>query len=231
MNSPPDRVEPSLMSIGSDLRGTAADTEQWTEASQERPPWWTDLVIAGALAIAFIVVHVAVPGAVPSGTDPGGWLAMAKDRFGGEVLAASEATYLPGFPVLLGLLLGVADSVLAITAAGVISKVALVLAVYLVVRPVGQGYAAAAAVMVGISGAYAEMYAWGGYTQQLGTALGVVAVFYLIHYLESRNVRHLAISAVAVASTLFTHNLVGGLMVGALFVAAMHWLYLTRAAS
>ena len=28
---------------------------------------------------------------------------MAKDRFGVDVLAASDATYLPGFPVLLGL--------------------------------------------------------------------------------------------------------------------------------
>ncbi len=83
--------------------------------------------------------------------------------------------------------------------------------------------------MIGMSGAYAEMYAWGGFTQQLGTATGVVAVFFLLRYLESRNVRHLAVSAVAAITTLFTHNLVGGLMVGALFVAAMHWLYLTRA--
>ena len=118
---------------------------------------------------------------------------------------------------------------LAITAAGVISKVALVLAVYIAVRPVGLGYAAAAAVMVGMSGAYGEMYAWGGFPQQLGTALGVVATFYLIRYVQSRNVRHLAVSAVAVALTLFTHNLVGGLLVGALLLAVVHWLYLTRA--
>ena len=54
---------------------------------------------------------------------------MAKERFGVEVLAATDATYLPGFPVLLGSILAVADSVSAITAAGVISKVALVLAI------------------------------------------------------------------------------------------------------
>ncbi len=136
---------------------------------------------------------------------------------------------LPGFPVLLGSILAVADSVSAITAAGVISKVALVLAIYLVVRPVGLGYAAAAAVMVGMSGAHGEMYAWGGFPQQLGTAMGVVATFYLIRYVQSRNVRHLAVSAVAVALTLFTHNLVGGLLVGALLLAVVHWLYLTRA--
>ena len=202
--------------VESDIRGASPDTELSRRPRPRDRLGRTDLIIAGALATAFIVVHVAVPGAVPSGPDPGGWLAMAKDRFGVEVLAASEATYLPGFPVLLGLILAVTDSVLAITAAGVISKVALVLAVYLVVRPVGQGYAAAAAVMVGMSGAYAEMYAWGGFTQQLGTALGVIACSTSSAIWHSRNVRHLAISAVAAASTLFTHNLVGGLMVGAL---------------
>jgi hypothetical protein len=154
---------------------------------------------------------------------------MAKERFGVEVLAARDATYLPGFPLLLGSLLTIADSIWAITIAGVISKVALVLAVYLVVRPVGRGYAAAAAVMVGVSGAHGEMYAWGGFIQQLGTALGLIAVLYLVRYLESRRPLHLAVSALAAAATLFTHNLIGGLMVGALVVAPIHWLYLRRA--
>ena len=217
------------MSIESDLRGAAPHTDQSTEMEPQRSPWWSELVIVGALAIAFIIVHIAIPGAVPSGTDPGGWLAMAKERFGVEVLAARDATYLPGFPLLIGALLVVTDSVLAITLAGVISKVALVLAVYLVVRPVGRGSAVAAAVMVGMSGAHGELYAWGGFIQQLGTAMGVTAVFYLVRYIESRNIRHLVVSAVAVALTLFTHNLIGGLLVGALLVAAFHWLYLTRA--
>jgi len=217
------------MSIRNEFRGVSRHMEQSTETHSVESLWWTDLVIAVAIATAFIVVHVAVPGAVPSGADPGGWLAMAKERFGLEVLAARDATYLPGFPVLLGLLLTVAGSIAAITVAGVVSKVALVLAIYLVVRPVGRGYAAAAAVMVGMSGAHGEMYAWGGFPQQLGTALGVVAVFYLVRYLELRNVRHLALSAAAVALTLVTHNLVGGLLVGALPLAAIHWLYLTRA--
>jgi hypothetical protein len=59
--------------------------------------------------------------------------------------------------------------------------------------------------------------------------MGLVAVFYLVRYLQSRSPKHLAISAIAVAASLFTHNLVGGLMVGALMVAPIHWLYLTRA--
>ena len=217
------------MTVGSDLRGVSPDTDQSPGRGPDVPFGWTDLIIAVTLAAAFVVLHVAIPGVVPSGGDPGGWLAMANERFGVEVLAARDATYLPGFPVLLGSILTVVDSVQAITAAGVISKVALVLAVYLVVRPVGPGYAAVAAVMVGMSGAHGEMYAWGGFPQQLGTALGVVATFYLIRYLQSRNGRHLAVSAVAVALTLFTHNLVGGLLVGALLVAVVHWLYLTRA--
>ena len=217
------------MSIESDLRGAELQIDRATDIRPERFPWWTDLIIVVALAIAFIIVHIAIPGSVPSGTDPGGWLAMAKERFGVEVLAARDATYLPGFPLLIGALLAVTDSVLAIAIAGVISKVALVLAVYLVVRPVGRGYAVAAAVMVGMSGAHGELYAWGGFIQQLGTAMGVTAVFYLVRYIESRNARHLVVSAVAVAATLFTHNLIGGLLVGALFVASFHWLYLTRA--
>jgi hypothetical protein len=154
---------------------------------------------------------------------------MAKERFGTEVLAARDATYLPGFPVLLGTLLLFAESILAITLAGLISKVALVLAIYLAVRPVGAGWAAAAAVMVGMSGAHGEMYAWGGFVQQMGTATGVVGTFFLVRYLESKSLRHLAISGVAVAATVVTHNLVGGLLVGALLIAAAHWLYLTRA--
>ena len=217
------------MSAGSDLRGVPRDADQSADVRPYVPFGWTDLIIALTLATAFIVLHVAIPGAVPSGADPGGWLAMAKERFGVEVLAATDATYLPGFPVLLGSILAVADSVSAITAAGVISKMALVLAIYIAVRPVGLGYAAAAAVMVGMSGANGEMYAWGGFPQQLGTAMGVVATFYLIRYVQSRNVRHLAVSAVAVALTLFTHNLVGGLLVGALLLAVVHCLYLTRA--
>ena len=217
------------MTAGSDLRGVSRHADQSADVRPDVPFGWTDLIIALTLATAFIVLHVAIPGVVPSGADPGGWLAMAKERFGVEVLAATDATYLPGFPVLLGSILAVTNSLSAITAAGVISKVALVLAVYIAVRPVGLGYAAAAAVMVGMSGAYGEMYAWGGFPQQLGTALGVVATFYLIRYVQSRNVWHLSVSAVAVALTLFTHNLVGGLLVGALLLAVVHWLYLTRA--
>ena len=217
------------MSIRSDVQGVPSQTEQPTRKPSADSGWWTDVIIVVALIGAFIAVHVAIPGTVPSGTDPGGWLAMAKERFGLEVLAARDATYLPGVPLLLGLLLTVTDSVLAITIAGVISKVALVLAVYLVVRPVGRGYAAAAALIVGMSGAHGEMYAWGGFIQQLGTALGLVAVFYLLRYLESRRPLHLALSAIASALTLFTHNLIGGLMVGALVLAPIHWLYLRKA--
>ena len=217
------------MSIRSDLRGSSRGVDQRTDDREEIAPWWTDAIIVGALAAAFAALHIAIPGVVPSGTDPGGWLAMAKDRFGVEVLAAPAAAYLPGFPVLLGLLLAVTDSVVAITAAGVISKMALVLAIYLAVRPVGRGYAVAAAVMIGLSGAHGEMYAWGGFTQQLGTATGIIAVFYLIRCLESRRTVHLVISAVAVGATLVTHNLIGGLLVGALGLATVHWLYLTGA--
>jgi hypothetical protein len=216
------------MSASSEVRTKAEDAGRSPEKAS-LSFLSTDLVIGLALAAAFIVLHIAIPGAVPSGTDPGGWLAMAKDRFGLDVLAAEQADYLPGFPVLLGLILTVTNSVLAITAAGVISKVALVLAIYLVVRPVGRGYAAAAAVVVGISGAHGEMYAWGGFVQQMGTATGLVAVFYLVRHLESNDLRHLVASAVAAALTLLTHNLVGGLMIGALLVAVSHWLYLTRA--
>jgi hypothetical protein len=217
------------MSIRDDLRGTSLQDDPSTGDTPEEAPWWTDLVIAAVIAIAFIVVHVGVPGAVPSGADPGIWLAFAKERFGVEVMAAADAAYLPGFPVLVGLLLTMADSITAITVAGVISKVALVLAIYLVARPAGRGYGVAAAVMVGMSGAHAEMYAWGGYIQQLGTASAFMAVFFLVRYLELKNSRHFALSGVAVALTLVTHNLLGGLLVGALFVAAIHWLYLTRA--
>jgi hypothetical protein len=224
------RFDAAQMSIRGDLRGPSRDSSGQPEvAPQEQVPWWTDHVIVVALAIGFTVVHVAVPGAVPTGADPGIWLAFAKERFGDTVMAAQDAAYLPGFPLLLGLLLTVGSSISAIAAAGVISKIAMVLAIYLVVRPVGLGYAAAAAVLIGLSGAHAEMYAWGGYIQQLGTALGLVAVFYLVRYLETRRSADLAVSAMAVAATLLTHNLVGGLLAGALISAVAHNLYLTRA--
>ena len=193
------------------------------------PFGWTDLTIALTLATAFIVLHVAIPGAVPSGADPGGWLAMAKERFGVEVLAATDATYLPGFPVLLGRSWPWQIRCSAITAAGVISKVALVLAIYLAVRPVGLGYAAAAAVMVGMSGATVRCTPGAGSRSSWARLWASSPAFYLIRYVQSRNVRHLAVSAVAVALTLFTHNLVGGLLVGALLLAVVHCLYLTRA--
>jgi hypothetical protein len=191
--------------------------------------WFLDalsltLLVAGTVALYGFGTHF-----VPTGADPGNWLAIANERLGRDVMAA-DVTYLPLFPGLLAGLLWLWGPVTGFNIAAMITIAALASAVYVCTKPVGRSYALAAAIVVAVAGSQVEAYAWGGYPQLLATAFGLLATFYLLRHFQDRLPRHLWIAVALVASTVATHALVGGLLVIALVVSSVYWLYLVRPA-
>ena len=101
MKAPPDQTL-ELIDVHRKRASYGLATDESTKKVPEQSPWWTDLIITVALAIAFIVVQSSFQG--PFLLALTRWMAGdGQGRFGVDVLAATEATYLPGFPVLLGL--------------------------------------------------------------------------------------------------------------------------------
>ncbi len=189
--------------------------------------WYLDalnvtLLLAGALALYGIATRF-----VPTGADPGNWLGIATERLGRDVMAA-DVTYLPLFPALLAGLLSLWGPIAGFDLAAIITIGAMALAVYLCTRPIGRGYALAAAIVATTAGNQVEAYAWGGYPQLLATAFGLLATFILLRYYDTRRPRHLWTGLALVAATLATHALIGGLLVVALVLATAYWLYLVR---
>jgi hypothetical protein len=187
-----------------------------------------DLLIVGLLVGGVVAVHLGIPGPVPSGSDAGNWLAMARERLGDTVMAG-DATYAPLFPGFLAALLWAFEPIPAIVVAGLVSKAALVVSVFAVGRPIGRIYAAVGAVLVGVAGAQLEAYAWGAYPQTLASAFGLVSVFALVQYMGNRRTLHLTLGIALAAATLATHLLVGGLLLVALPIAMVHSLWVERA--
>lgn len=191
---------------------------------RDRRQAWGILVVVG-LVLGTVVLHLAVPGIVPTGADPGNWLAMARERLGEDIMSAA-VSYPPLFSVLLSLLVAILGPIESIVAAGLAAKVALVIAVYLVARPMGPAAGGLAALLVGVAGAQLEAYAWGAYPQLLGSSLAVLSVFVIVRYLSTKNAAHLAFGVVLAWLAVLTHLLAGGLMVFVLPVALLQWLWL-----
>ncbi len=189
--------------------------------------WHRDLLVVSLLAAATVTVHLWVPGLVPSGADGGNWLAITKERLGMDVMS-SEVSYLPLFPSLVALFSQIAGSVTALVTAALITKIALVVAVYLSTRTLGFLYSVTAAVIVGAAGAQMEAYAWGGYAQLLGTAVGLLAVFFVVRYLDTDSRPHLVVGIVCALFAYLTHALVGGLLLVALPIGVLYWLLISR---
>jgi hypothetical protein len=205
----------------------AGATEIDTRRRGTRPA--LDLVLVLSLIGGTILLHLSVPGVVPSGPDGGNWLAMAKDRFSGLDVMAAEVTYPPVLPFLLSLLLVIVKPVAAIVTMALLAKIALVVAVYVCARPMSRLYAAAAAVLVGAGGAQLEAYAWGAYPQLLGTAFGLAALYALVRFLATKRMAHILLGSAFALCTYATHSLVGGLFVFAAPTAAVHQLWMLRA--
>lgn len=192
------------------------------------PSWIWDLLIVCLLVGGVVAVHIGIPGPVPSGPDPGNWLALARERLGDSVMAG-DASYAPIFPGFLAATLWAFQPVPAIVLAGLVSKAALLASVFVVGRPMGRTLAMVVAVLVGVAGAQLEAYAWGAYPQILATAFGLASVLALVRYLGDRRPLYLLVGIALAAATLGTHLLVGSLLLVAVPIALVHALWVERA--
>ena len=186
----------------------------------EAPNRIRTLSIGAALVTATVVLHLVVPGAVPTGPDTGNWLAMARELLGNDAMSA-QVFYPPVFPFVVALLLSFLEPVLAIGLAAIASKILLALAVFVCGRSLGPWLAGLGAVLVVTAGAQLDAYAWGAYPQILSTALALFCVVMLLHHVDSRSPVHLWIGVASGVVATFTHLLVGGLLMFALPLAIM----------
>jgi len=186
-----------------------------------------DLILVTVLLALVIVLHISIPGSIPSGADGGNWLAIARGYSGEDVMAA-DVGYPPVFPALLALGLPVFGAIPALVVMALTAKALLVSAVYICCRSLGRWYAAGAAVCCGVAGAQLEAYAWGGYPQLMGTAFALLTVFFAIRWLRLDRLRILIICLAFGVLTFASHALVGGLLLVALPLAAAHWVLNAR---
>jgi hypothetical protein len=192
------------------------------------PTWLGDVPAVMFVLGAVLTVHLIVPGSIPSGPDGGNWLAMARETLGDRVMAG-DATYPPGFPVLLAGLLALLGPIGAISTAALLSTAVLVIAVYVCGRPMGRLFALICAVVVGTSGAQLEAYSWGAYPQTLASGLALMSVYALIRHMQTQRRAFWVSGAFLAAATLATHLLVGGLLLAAIPIAMAYGLWATKA--
>lgn len=174
------------------------------------------------LATAVVVTHLAVSGFVPSGGDGGNWLALARELTGESVMSADVA-YEPVFIGLVAMLRPVFGLIGGLVAAAFLAELALLTGVYLTGRQMGgriQGLISAGVVL--LLGYRLEAYAWGAYPQILALGFALIALWLLGRYMAGGRRRPLIIALVACVVTLLTHKLVGGLLMAAAPVAALH---------
>ena len=206
-----------------DLQSTARLPK--TMASLSRL-WHGDALLLTGLVVIVAVIHVSVPGPVPTGADAGNWLALANEARGLDVMSA-EVRYPPLFPALIAFLLQMNVSpIVALLMMALVAKTALVVAVYMSARTLNRTYAVMAATLVATAGAQMEAYAWGAYPQLLAMAFGLMAVFLILRYIDTQERSHLLSGLVLVAATLATHILIGGLLALVIGIAVLHWLYM-----
>jgi hypothetical protein len=186
-----------------------------------------DIVLLLGLLVILFLLHVGIPGIVPTGAEAGNWLALAREVRGSDVMSAN-VTYPPLFPALIALLLTLGSPPMAaLLGAALLAKASLMVAVYLTARTLGRIYAALAATLAAT--ASAQMYSWGGYPQLLGMAFGLLAVFLIVRYIDTEDRRHLWLGLGLAAATLATHVLIGGLLAVAIGAATVLWLLVVGA--
>lgn len=188
--------------------------------------WAPDVLALVLLVAAVALIHLAIPGPVPSGGDGGNWLALAAERFGDGVMSA-RVDYLPLYPVFLGLVEAVmVDRIDALVLSAIVAKATLVVATYVCTRPLGRLFALVATAMVATFGSLLEAYAWGGYTQILAMGLGLLGTFFVVGYLNTGVKSHIIWGIVFCVATLLTHAMVGALLGVALALAVLHHTYM-----
>ena len=175
-----------------------------------------------------VVLHISIPGSIPSGADGGNWLAIARGLLGEDVMASDVA-----YPADISR--GSWRSACRFSMQFVpcssrrsLQRRLLVLAVYICCRPLGRWYSAGAVVCCGVAGAQLEAYAWGGYPQLMGTAFALLAVYFAVRWLNLDGRGNLILCLALGALTFASHALVGGLLLVAMPLALVHWLLNAR---
>jgi hypothetical protein len=179
------------------------------------------MLVILVLAAAFTTLYLVGTGFVPTGADPGNWLAVAKEWLGANTMSANVA-YPPVFPTLLAGLLLIAPPLVALVISACLTIVCFVGAIYVVARTLGRFFAFVAAVLVGTAGMQVEAYAWGGFPQLLATAFGLAALFFIVRHFDTRARSHLLIGLTLAGLTAGTHVMVGGLLVAGLPLATAY---------
>lgn len=176
---------------------------------------------------AILVTHLAISGPIPSGGDGGNWLALAREMAGAKVMSADVA-YEPVFIGLVAVVIPIFGLLGALVAGAFVAESVLVLAMYVMVRPVGRIQALVSATVVLFLGYRLEAVAWGAYPQILGLGFGLMTLWALLSYLNGRSNRFLLAGLVGCLFTLLTHKLVGALLLAAAPAAAAYLLWLSR---
>lgn len=187
-----------------------------------------DVLLIATLTALAVLLHLGMPGPIPSGADGGNWLAIARERLGTDVMAA-EVAYPPVFPLLVAAGLSWLGAIPSLVVAALLAKSLFVLAIYVCCRPIGRSYALGAAVCSGVAGAQLEAYAWGGYPQLMATGFGLLAVFFVVRWAGDRRRTSLVLGYFLAILTFATHTLIGGLLLVSLPAAMIHWLFLSKA--
>lgn len=186
-----------------------------------------DLLIVAVL-IAFVVgLNVEMSGLIPTGADPGNWLAIARDSVGMDAMSA-DVSYPPLLPFLLAGLLLLAGPITAIVTVAVLAKAAMIIAFYVCVRPVGRAFAAVGALLISVAGAQLEAHLWGAYPQMIATSFALLAVYFVNRYVGTGERIHFLIGLGLVALTTATHLLLAGLLVLALPISLAHRFWMSR---
>lgn len=173
------------------------------------------------------VVHFAVVGKVPSGADPGNWLALSRKILGEPVMSARVA-YPPVVPMILAGLTTVLTPLEALVALGLAARITVGIAAYVVLREAGRMSATLGMGLALFAGYLAEAFAWGGYPQLIGMAVGIVALHATVRYLSAPARENLIAVFGLFAATALTHGLATAQTLVATGFATLALLFLRR---
>lgn len=176
--------------------------------------------LVGAFA-AILVERWQEIGTYVAGNDPGSWLALGRQLFGGRGRSAG-GTYPPLGPLLVHGAQALFAPMDAARLVGLGSLAAVTAAtLFVALQGMDRWLALAVAVGVGLSAEVSETVAFGGYPQNYGYAFLLVAAVAFAVYLQAGSRRWLALSSVSLAGAALSHHVYYLL---ACLVVALIWL-------
>ncbi|HEX9011879.1 MAG TPA: hypothetical protein VF813_00120 [Anaerolineaceae bacterium] len=187
--------------------------------------WGGILVLWGVLLAGILPTLLAH--AAPSGADPGNWLDLAW-TITGQGARLSTWAYPPLSFFLLRGLLFIFAPLAAVKVYGLISVGFMLAALWLALDRglprlpalVKLGIAA----VFGLAGYNAEIYAWGGYPQILGTAFLLLCLPALEETLRTGSKRAAAIAVLSALGIIFVHHMIAALL-PVLWVGIFLWTF------